>query len=46
VLANAPASFKPFLELSGSIPFKGEFDARKREVSMLRVVHVTCSSYE
>ena len=46
VVANAPASFKPFLELGGAILFKSEFDARKREIAILRVAHVTRSNYE
>jgi alkylhydroperoxidase family enzyme len=46
VLANAPASFKPFLELGGAILFKSEFDARKREIAILRVAHLTRSNYE
>jgi len=46
VLANAPASFRPFLELGGAILFKSEFDARKREIAILRVAHVTRSNYE
>jgi 4-carboxymuconolactone decarboxylase len=46
VVANAPASFKPFLELGGSILLRSEFDARKREIAILRVAHVTRSNYE
>jgi len=38
VLANAPASFRPFLELGGAILFKSEFDARKREIASDEVV--------
>jgi 4-carboxymuconolactone decarboxylase len=46
VLANAPSSFKPFLELGGAILFKSELDARKREIAILRVAHITRSNYE
>ena len=46
VLANAPASFRPFLELGGAILFRSEFDARKREIAILRVARVTRSNYE
>jgi 4-carboxymuconolactone decarboxylase len=46
VLANAPSSFKPFLELGASILLRSEFDARKREIAILRVAHVTRSNYE
>lgn len=46
MLANAPASFHGFLRLAGSILMQSEFDARKREIAILRVAHVTRSSYE
>ncbi len=46
MLANAPASFDGFLHLAGSILMQSEFDARKREIAILRVAHVTGSSYE
>lgn len=46
MLANAPASFDGFLELAGSILMQSEFDDRKREIAILRVAHVTRSSYE
>lgn len=46
VLASAPASFKPFLELGGATLFKSESDARKREIAILRVAHLTRSNYE
>ena len=46
MLANAPASFHGFLQLAGSILMQSEFDARKREIAILRVAHVTRSSYE
>ena len=46
MLGNAPASFHGFLQLAGSILMQSEFDARKREIAILRVAHVTRSSYE
>jgi 4-carboxymuconolactone decarboxylase len=46
MLANAPASFHGFLQLAGSILMASEFDARKREIAILRVAHVTGFSYE
>ena len=46
MVANAPASFRGFLELAMSILTKSEFDVRKREIAVLRVAHVTHSNYE
>ena len=46
MMANAPASFHGFLQLAGSILRQSEFDSRKREIAILRVAHVTRSSYE
>lgn len=46
MVANAPGSFNGFLELGASIMFGSEFDARKREIAILRVAHVTHSIYE
>ena len=46
MMANAPASFHGFLQLAGSILMQSEFDARKREIAILRVAHLTGSSYE
>lgn len=46
MLANAPASFNSFLDFATSILFESEFDARKREIAILRVAHVTHSAYE
>lgn len=46
MMANAPSSFRPFLDLAGSILIGSEFDARKREIAVLRVAHVTRSEYE
>jgi alkylhydroperoxidase family enzyme len=44
--ANAPASFNGFLDFASSILFESEFDARKREIAVLRVAHVTHAFYE
>jgi alkylhydroperoxidase family enzyme len=46
MMANAPASFRPWVEFAFSILAKAEFDARKREIAILRVAHVTRASYE
>jgi len=46
MMANAPASFRPVLELARSILLGSEFDARKREIAVLRVARVTESEYE
>jgi 4-carboxymuconolactone decarboxylase len=46
MMPNAPASFHGFLQLAGSILMQSEFDSRKREIAILRVAHVTRSSYE
>jgi 4-carboxymuconolactone decarboxylase len=46
MMANAPASLRPFLEFAGSILLGSELDARKREIAVLRVAHVTGSGYE
>jgi len=44
--ANAPASTKALVDLAQSILFYSSFDARKREIAVLRVAHVTHSVYE
>jgi alkylhydroperoxidase family enzyme len=46
MMANAPASFQPFLAMAGSVLLGAEFDARKREIAVLRVARVTHSEYE
>jgi len=46
VLANAPVSIGPIFDLAFSVLFKSEFDARKREIAVLRVAHVTRAPYE
>jgi alkylhydroperoxidase family enzyme len=44
--ANAPANFQPLVEFAFSLLAKSEFDARKREIAILRVAHVTRAGYE
>ena len=46
MMANAPASFQPWIAFAGSILLQSEFDARKREIAVLRVGHVTRAPYE
>jgi alkylhydroperoxidase family enzyme len=46
MMANAPASFRPLIEFAFSLLMTSEFDARKREIAILRVAHVTRASYE
>ena len=46
IMGRAPASFQPFLDLALSILVKSELDARKREIAVLRVAHVTQAEYE
>jgi AhpD family alkylhydroperoxidase len=46
MIANAPASLRPFVDYGMSILFQSEFDPRKREIAVLRVAHVTRSKYE
>lgn len=46
MMANAPTSLGGFIQLAGSILLQSEFDARKREIAILRVAHVTGSPYE
>jgi len=46
MMANAPASLQPCLDLAGSILIGSELPARKREIAVLRVAHVTGSEYE
>ncbi len=46
MMANAPARLQPFLDLAGSILIGSQFDARLREIAVLRVAHVTRSEYE
>lgn len=45
-IANAQASLKPFVDWGFSLLFQSEFDARLREIAILRVAHVTRSKYE
>jgi alkylhydroperoxidase family enzyme len=44
-LANAPVSIKEFMDMGGSILMRSAFDARKREIAILRVAHVTKARY-
>jgi 4-carboxymuconolactone decarboxylase len=44
--ANAPASFMTFAGFARSILFESQFDARKREMAVLRVAQKTNASYE
>jgi alkylhydroperoxidase family enzyme len=46
MMANAPASFRPLIDFAFSLLMTSEFDARKREIAILRVAHVTRASYE
>jgi alkylhydroperoxidase family enzyme len=46
MMANAPASFQPLVAFATSILLRSEFDRRKREIAVLRVAHVTRSTYE
>jgi alkylhydroperoxidase family enzyme len=46
MMANAPASFRPLIEFAFSLLAQSEFDARKREIAVLRVAHVTRAGYE
>ncbi|MCP4005597.1 MAG: carboxymuconolactone decarboxylase family protein [bacterium] len=46
MMARAPESFQPLIDLALSILIKSEFDARKREIAVLRVAHATRAEYE
>lgn len=46
MVANAPASFQPLVDLALSVLLTSEFDKRKREIAVLRVGHVTNAHYE
>jgi alkylhydroperoxidase family enzyme len=46
MMARAPASFQPFMDLALSVLVKSELDARKREIAVLRVAHLTRALYE
>lgn len=46
MVATLPASFRPFLQLGGSLLAGTEIDPRTREIAILRVAHVTGASYE
>ena len=46
MVAKLPASFRPFLQLGGSLLGDEAIDARTREIAILRVAHVTGAPYE
>ena len=46
MMANAPASFQPFIDFAMSILLASDFDRRKREIAVLRVAHATKANYE
>lgn len=46
MVANAPNSLQGFVQLASSILLQSQFDARKREIAILRVAQVTRSTYE
>ena len=46
MVANAPNSLQGFVQLAASILLQSQFDARKREIAILRVAQVTRSHYE
>lgn len=46
MMARAPASFQPLIDLALSILAKSEFPAREREIAVLRVAHATRAEYE
>ncbi|MBC9249590.1 hypothetical protein A9179_04805 [Pseudomonas alcaligenes] len=46
MMANAPSSLPGFIQLAASILLQSQFDARKREIAILRVAQVTGSHYE
>jgi alkylhydroperoxidase family enzyme len=46
MVAGLPESFRPFLQLGGSLLGDKQIDARIREIVILRVAHVTQAQYE
>jgi 4-carboxymuconolactone decarboxylase len=46
MVARLPASFRPFMQLGGSLLGYERIDARVRELAILRVAHVTQAPYE
>jgi 4-carboxymuconolactone decarboxylase len=46
MVAKLPASFRPFLQLGGSLLSDEAIDPRTREIAILRVAHVTGAAYE
>jgi len=46
MLCNVPASIKEFNAMGSTILFKSELEARKREIAVLRIAHITGAAYE
>ena len=46
MLCNVPASMKEFNAMGGTILFRSELEARKRETAVLRIAHITKAAYE
>jgi AhpD family alkylhydroperoxidase len=46
MVARLPKSFRPFMQLGGSLLGYERIDARVRELAILRVAHVTQADYE
>jgi alkylhydroperoxidase family enzyme len=46
MMARTPESFQPLIDFALSILVKSQFDARKREIAVLRVAHATRATYE
>jgi 4-carboxymuconolactone decarboxylase len=46
MVARLPESFRPFMQLGGSLLGYERIDARIREIAILRVAHVTQAPYE
>jgi alkylhydroperoxidase family enzyme len=45
-VASVPASFRPFMQLGGSLLAGPEIDARNREIAILAVARATNAAYE
>jgi alkylhydroperoxidase family enzyme len=46
MLGRLPKSFRPFMQLGGSLLGDPRIDARLREIAILRVAHATQAAYE
>jgi 4-carboxymuconolactone decarboxylase len=46
MLANAPGNFQPLFDFALSLATRMELDMRRREIAVLRVIHLTRSRYE